>query len=230
MKFEERQRDLCLKCNRSVATCFCGFARPFDTNTRFVLLMHPKEFKRQKTGTGRLTKLSLNNSEIIMGVDFNESWRLKELFADARYFPVVLFPGRGSVNLSQDDALAVPSGKSLLIIIIDATWRLAKKIMYVSGCLHALPRICFTPPALSRFKIKKQPEDYCVSTIEAVHHLLTDLEKRGLEQLNNKHSVLIETIDSLVDFQMKYINSSTIPSRHFKSDAYKKRQKQFEVF
>jgi len=202
---EERQRDRCLRCNRSRATCFCGFVKPFDTRTRFVLLMHPKEFKHQTTGTGRMTRIALRNSEIIMGLDFSQDPRLTTLLADAQYHTVLLFPGPGSLNLSQGNALAIPEGKKLQILLVDGTWAMAKKIIRLNGNLQALPRIHFTPAALSRFHIKRQPAAHCVSTIEAVYYLLDILETRGLEKLEGRHVPLLDAIDSLVSFQKRYI-------------------------
>jgi DTW domain-containing protein len=87
--------------------------------------------------------------------------------------------------------------------------------MHVGKNLHALPKICFTPTELSRFRIKRQPFEYCVSTIEAVHHLLEVMDKRGFERLEGKHHTLIEAIDSLVSFQESYISTAGT-SRHFK--------------
>lgn len=178
--------------------------------------MHTKEFKRQRTGTGRLTNLNLKNSQILVGVDFSDDSKLDRILRDERFFPVILFPGQGSVNLSCEDSLVVPKGKTLLVIVIDATWRLARKIMFVSRNLQGLPRICFTPSVKSRFRIKRQPMDYCVSTIEAVHHLLDVLEQRGFENLEGKHAALLESIESLVAFQESYIKVSTEPTRHKK--------------
>ncbi len=186
--------------------------------------MHPKEFKRQKTGTGRLTKLSLKNSEILMGIDFNEDKRVIKMISDERYFPMVLFPGQNSVNLSSENSLTLPEGKTLLVFVLDATWRLARKIMWVSTILHKLPKISFTPDEKSRFKIKKQPMDYCVSTIEAVYYLLDVLEKKGFEKLERRHDALLDAIDSLVKFQESYISKSTEPTRHYKAKFFLKKQ------
>mgnify|MGYP001544593586 FL=1 len=41
------------------------------TATRFVFLMHPKEFKQEKAATGRLTHLCLPNSELHVGIGFD---------------------------------------------------------------------------------------------------------------------------------------------------------------
>ena len=204
-----QQRDRCLGCNRSRATCFCGFIKPFDTQTRFVLLMHPKEYKRQTTGTGRMTHQGLRNSEILVNVNFSDSKRLNTLLNDSSYYPVILYPGEDSINLSNNDPFEIPLRKTLLIIILDGTWRLAKKIRTASTNLHGIPRICFTPEAASRYCFKRQPADFCVSTIEATYYLLDILDKRGIENLHGIHSSLLDAFDSLVRYQLSYIDSNT---------------------
>ncbi|MFH0920744.1 MAG: tRNA-uridine aminocarboxypropyltransferase [Fibrobacterota bacterium] len=202
---KEQQRDRCLRCNRSRATCFCGFVTPFDTRTRFVILMHPKEFKFQTVGTGRMTGLALRNSETIVGLDFTRDPRLTALLADPRWHSVMLFPGPGSIDLSMNVPFELPAGKTLRVLVIDGTWAMAKKIIRLSPNLQALPKIRFTPPALSRFHIKRQPAAHCVSTIEAVHYLLDILERRGFERLEGRHASLLGAIDALVDFQKKFV-------------------------
>jgi len=41
--------------------------------------MHPKEYKREKIGTGLMTQLQLENSEIIVGIDFTNNKRVNEI-------------------------------------------------------------------------------------------------------------------------------------------------------
>ncbi|EPR72991.1 hypothetical protein ADIWIN_2079 [Winogradskyella psychrotolerans RS-3] len=44
--------------------------------------MHPKEYKKEKNGTGHITKLQLENSEIIVGVDFTDNKRVNDVLAN----------------------------------------------------------------------------------------------------------------------------------------------------
>ncbi|MBL8026082.1 MAG: DTW domain-containing protein [Fibrobacteres bacterium] len=200
-----RQRVRCLTCNRPKATCFCGFVKPFETSTRFVILMHPKEYKFQSLGTGRMTGTALRNSEIIVGSEFSANQRVLSLLADTSFYPVLLYPKADAVNLSGNDEFIVPEGKTLLVFVIDGTWATAKKIILLSANLRALPKIRFIPPAPSRFHIKRQPAAQCVSTIEAVHYLLELLQTRGFENLKDGHKTLLEGIDSLIEFQKKFV-------------------------
>ena len=52
------------------------------TRTKFVILMHPYEHKRVKANTGRLTHLCLADSELHLGIGFDEQYhdRIFQLF------------------------------------------------------------------------------------------------------------------------------------------------------
>ena len=69
------------------------------TRTKFVFLMHPKEFKHEKAATGRLTHLCLSNSFVQVGVDFDADEAVRAVMDDARNFPVLLYPGPMARNL-----------------------------------------------------------------------------------------------------------------------------------
>ena len=59
----------------------CEYIRPITTQTKFIVLMHPKEFKKTKNGTGHFTHLSLPNSELFMGIDFSDNDRINEIIS-----------------------------------------------------------------------------------------------------------------------------------------------------
>ena len=91
-------RPMCYQCFWPKAICWCTSIRPMDTRTKFLFLMHPKEFKREKAGTGRLTHLCLANSEIHMGVGFDDHAEVQRLINDPGYFPVLVYPGAHSAQ------------------------------------------------------------------------------------------------------------------------------------
>ncbi len=154
-----------------------------ETRTRIVLLTHPKEWKRQRSGTGRLTSLHLRNCEIIPGVGFDGHPRVRSLLDDPLSFPVLLYPGPGAWNLSEREFPAgEPGGRRLTVFLVDATWSCSRTVLRQSPGLLRLPRIMFTPEEPSRWVIKRQPKPECLSTLEAVHELLTALAAAGLDQ------------------------------------------------
>ncbi|MDP2138792.1 MAG: tRNA-uridine aminocarboxypropyltransferase [Candidatus Didemnitutus sp.] len=174
---------MCYRCFWPASLCWCSSLSAMETRTRFVFLMHPKEFKEEKAGTGRLTRLSLANSEIHMGKDFTADESVVALIADPANFPVLLYPGVGARNLSHGELVPADlGGRRLVVFLLDATWAGARKMLRLSPNLQALPRIMFTPTTKSRYVIKQQPQEGCLSTLEAVHELLLNLEASGLDQ------------------------------------------------
>ena len=72
--------ERCLKCFRPISHCLCEYAKPeIDSGIKFVFLMHPKEARKQRTGTGRLSHIALKDSEILVGLDFSKDRRFMEL-------------------------------------------------------------------------------------------------------------------------------------------------------
>ncbi|MGO8692391.1 MAG: tRNA-uridine aminocarboxypropyltransferase [Rectinemataceae bacterium] len=195
-------REICLRCRRPRSACLCPVEPPMKTRTRVVLLMHPKEARRTKSTTGRLTCLNLENSEILCGIGFDENGRLRSLVDDPANFPVLLYPGEGSMNISDGTfPLAVPGERRLIVFLIDATWSCSRSVLRASPGLLRLPRIMFTPREKSRWIIKRQPADYCLSTLEAVHELLFALENAGLDSYPDK-SRLLDTFAAMQSFQI----------------------------
>lgn len=159
-----------------------------ETRTRFVFLMHPKEFKQEKAATGRLTHLCLARSEIHMGIAFDAHEEVQALIRDPDNHAVLLYPGRDATNLSDDTGARLDAfrretqGRRLVVFLLDATWSLGRKMLKLSPSLQRLPRIMFTPAAPSRYLIKQQPHAGCLSTLEATHELLLALARANLDQ------------------------------------------------
>lgn len=150
--------------------------------THFVFLMHPKEFKQEKAGTGRLTALSLAGSTIEMGVGFDDHPAVNRLIDDPQNFPVLLYPAVGAFNVSEGGLAPEVLGDRLLVVfLLDGTWACAKKMLTESKRLQQLPKLMFTPVEKSKFVIKRQPHEWCLSTLEATHQLLGALATSGLD-------------------------------------------------
>ena len=180
-----------------------------ETRSRIVLLMHPKEYRRQKTGTGRLATLHLANSEIIPGIAFDAHPRVRELLGDPASRAFLLYPSPGAINLSEGGerlgaaALAEDlKGRRLVVFLVDSTWACSHAVLRESPGIAALPRLRFQPRDLSRWIIKRQPRDYCLSTIEAIHELLCALEAAGLDSYPDKHR-LLEAFAAMQDYQVE---------------------------
>jgi DTW domain-containing protein YfiP len=194
---------MCYRCFWPKALCWCPSLLPMETRTRFVFLQHPKEYKEEKAGTGRLTHLCLPNSELHMGKGFDADESVRALLIDPANYPVLLYPGVQARNLSTGGLTAADlGGRRLVVFLLDATWSGARKMLRLSPGLQRLPRIMFTPSAPSRYIIKQQPQVGCLSTLEAVHELLLVLERHGLDRYPEP-DLLLGIFQRMQDFQLR---------------------------
>lgn len=202
---------MCYRCYWPEPLCWCGSITPMPTRTKFVILMHPYEFKRIKANTGRLTHLCLADSEVHIGIEFDGHEAVQALINDPKNYPVLLYPGREALDLSKVD-LGDPqlsalnsqlAHRRLVVFLLDATWRLVRPMLRLSPSLQRLPRIMFSNAAPSRYVIKRQPEPGCLSTLEATHELLLALDRSGLDRYAMPEQ-LLAVFQRMQDIQIRH--------------------------
>lgn len=195
----------CYRCFRPESSCYCRYITPVDTGIKFVILMHPKEAFKQKTGTGRLTHLSLIDSEIIIGIDFTNNARLNDLISGqgefARYYPVVLYPAKDAWYSDTPSFRDTIGNRTLLVIVVDATWFFAHKMVTLSKNIHGLPKLSFRSEYRSQFIIKQQPAPQCLSTIESSYYLIEELKAAGIAKPAADVSGMMSVFHRMVEFQ-----------------------------
>ena len=199
-------REKCYECFRPKKSCMCQYIQKIDTQTQFVIIMHPKEFKKTKNNTGRFTHQSLPNSQIFVGIDFNNNDIINELINDENNSCYVLYPGDDSVKLNHQTIQQ--ENKTNVIFIIDSTWPCSNKILAVSKNISALPKVSFVHDKSSAYKIKTQPNEYCLSTIESTLCILELLNKHEIENISQEsldnflvpfHKMVEYQIDCILD-------------------------------
>ncbi len=152
----------CYKCFRPLDFCLCQYTKPpVQSGLKFIFLMHPKEAKRQRTGTGRISHLCLPDSEILVGLDYTRDsvagQRLFELLEDPKYLPLLLYPGDDAWNAANPAFKSAARGKILMPIIVDATWFCSRKILQRNPFLLDLPKMSFANEYRSIFTFKHEP-------------------------------------------------------------------------
>ncbi len=160
----------CRRCRRPLSTCYCAHVTPIDTRTRIVVFQHPRE-QRKAIGTARIAALCLPSAEILVGVDFEGHERARALLADADAPAVLLYPAPDARDLAED-----PPKGPVTLVVIDGTWNQAKSLLRRNPWLQALPKVAFKPAKPSEYRIRREPSDDHVSTIEAMAHALARLE------------------------------------------------------
>jgi DTW domain-containing protein YfiP len=183
--------------------------------------MHPKEFKKVKNGTGHLTHLSLKNSELFIGINFTNHKEIDEIISTHESF--VLYPSKDAISLSETNP--VPHAKSsssltkrnMAIFIIDSTWACSLKMIRESINLQTLKHVSFTSNKLSQFKIKEQPAEYCLSTIESTLEVIELLNGWHVESVDEEDlEMFLNPFKRMVEYQLGCIDKQPGTAVRFK--------------
>jgi len=179
--------------------------------------MHPKEYRKQKNGTGHMTKLQLENSEILVGVDFTNDKRVNEILNEEKSCSFLLYPGKDNFNLSIRKSKEINSflGNAPTLFLLDGTWPCARKMLKLSTNLQALKRVSFDNKIKSKFIIKQQPASLCLSTIESVYTVLNLLKEGKVEQCETKNFLL--PFEKMIAYQIECIRNPN--NKNYRSSA-----------
>jgi len=201
-------RAWCPRCRRPHMGCYCALIEPFDSVPRFVILSQPREAK-YRLGTGRMAHLGLANSLWFEGVDFSQHPQVNREIADPANAPMLLFPSRQAVNLSnltspeRQQLSAVP--RAPVVFVLDGTWKSVRKMMRLSDNLRRLPTIYFEPPTPSAYGFRREPRPECYSTIEAIHQVIELFNDPNLEYpAARRHDRLLKSFHFMVATQLAY--------------------------
>jgi DTW domain-containing protein YfiP len=160
-------RTTCLRCRRPTSACWCPHLPAITTSTQVVILQHPRE-RNVAIGTARMAHLSLPGSRLVEGLSFDDHPVLQDIFDDDT---ALLYPGEEARPL--DDWL---QRRPKRLVVVDGTWSQAKKLLKLNPRLASLSRLSFSPSQPGNYRIRKEPTDQHLSTIEATAAVLGVLE------------------------------------------------------
>jgi DTW domain-containing protein len=184
----EEVRAVCARCRRPEVVCYCRFVTPLTTRTRVVLLQHPRE-RDVPINTARIAALCLPSAELRVGVTFDAS-----MLADPERPAALLWPGSDAIDIS-----VAPPEKPITLVVVDGTWWQARKLVRQNPTLARLPRYAFRPEHPSAYRIRKEPQQEYVSTIEALVHVLGILEGD-----RERFAAMLVPFRAMVDAQLAF--------------------------
>ncbi|PHS31510.1 MAG: hypothetical protein COA92_08035 [Sulfurovum sp.] len=194
-----KNRTVCYRCYRPKSSCMCIYIKPIETKTKFVILMHPKEFRKTKNGTGHFTNLSLQNCELHIGIDFTKHKKINTLISSKNCY--VLYPSDTSINLNT--ARLSHTSNQIVLFLIDATWPCSRAMLRESPNIDVLQKVSFTHTKSSAFAFKEQPQAYCLSTMESTLCVLELLNKHQRENIGTKNlENFLSPFHKMVEYQL----------------------------
>ncbi len=190
---EPLARATCYRCFRPTRVCYCESLPAIESETRVLFLQHPRE-EFMPIGTARMASLCLPGSVVLVGTELERDPRLVAALDDPARPAVLLWPGGEARDLASD-----PPSQPVTLIVVDGTWSLAKKLVRLNPRVAALPRYSLTPPRASEYRIRPEPAETCVSTIEAVMFALGILERDPA-----RFETMMRPFRAMVDAQIEH--------------------------
>jgi DTW domain-containing protein YfiP len=69
------------------------------------------------------------------------------------------------------------------LILLDATWRKAKKLYFTEPLLHTFKAVCFSRPPIGQYSIRKSPSVQALSTLEACAYAIEQVTGENMQPL-----------------------------------------------
>ena len=195
-------RAFCYQCNRAKVACLCGRIEQQPNQVKLVVLQHPDEASNKKA-TAIIAELGLQQYQRWVGENFTEHAGLNQLLENKKGKVAVLYPAEHAQKLDDHDDLAVIS-KVEFLIVLDGTWRKASKIWQLNPQLHCLQALTLSETLSSEYRIRKEPEAGCLSTVESIVFAL-----RLLESNPQAYQTLLDLFTEMVDFQIEKMGGDT---------------------
>ncbi|MDP7593903.1 MAG: tRNA-uridine aminocarboxypropyltransferase [Litorilituus sp.] len=178
----------CPLCQLAKKFCICGIApnrEVINTNAGFLLLMYDTEVLKP-SNTGKLIADLIPDTYAFLWSRTTKNDQLQAVLDDKKWQPFVVFPQEYAQEERQVETKSIvcADGKRPLFIMLDGSWREAKKMFRKSPYLDKFPLVSFDPKQLvdklgctpvgdnARYTVRKTQLEHQFSTAEVAARVL----------------------------------------------------------
>jgi len=166
-----RLYESCNECGLPIINCICNKTAKVSTEAKFWILSSERELYRP-SNTARLLKIiNPESTQIFLWERTKSPEQLIKNINSDEYEVFVLFPAENE-ELEQRKVQFDASGKIPAFIILDGTWKEARKIFRKSDFLNRLPIISIEANRASNYDLRRGAAQGNLCTIEAAIEIL----------------------------------------------------------
>lgn len=171
----------CELCRLAKQFCICALAPKISSQAGFLLLMYDTEVLKP-SNTGKLIADLIPDSFAFLWSRIEVNPEIIALLNDPIWQPMIVFPKAyaGDNREVFDNKITLATGKRPLFIMLDGSWREAKKMFRRSPYLQDLPVVSFTPKTpedsaelSSRYQIRLAANNTELATAEVAAQILS---------------------------------------------------------
>ena len=171
----------CELCRLAEKFCICLLAPSVTSNAGFLLLMYDTEVLKP-SNTGKLIADLIPDSFAFLWSRTEVNPEILAVLNDPIWQPMIVFPKAyaGEEREIFDNKVTLATGKRPLFIMLDGSWREAKKMFRRSPFLQNLPVVSFTPKTpedttklSSRYQIRLAANNTELATAEVAAQILS---------------------------------------------------------
>ncbi|NMP33276.1 DTW domain-containing protein [Thalassotalea sp. M1531] len=137
----------CENCQVSMLNCICQYKRSTSSQAAFLILMHDAEVLKP-SNTARLIADVVPDTYAYIWSRTEANANLLALLSDDTFVPVIVFPSQYAAEqqsvYENELPLPIQQGKKPLFILLDGSWREAKKMFRKSPYLEKFPVVSFS--------------------------------------------------------------------------------------
>lgn len=202
-------RKLCDQCARPVQVCLCSDFVSIEAPLEVVILQHPSE-QKQALATVPLIKQCLSPANILVGEDFSSQPMIDALLSEPDSVRVI-YPADNAEPWQINSAISsAPKIKTL--IVIDGTWRKAKRIWHMNPWLTNFKAVVLEGMNASAYRIRSSSVEGGVSTIEAVVGALNYLTA------SQDYDALLKPFKAMIGQQIEKMGSDVFAAHYGRED------------
>ncbi|MFP8966593.1 tRNA-uridine aminocarboxypropyltransferase [Pokkaliibacter sp. CJK22405] len=174
----------CESCRLPKEVCICAYRHQVPAGVEVWLIMHREEaFK--PSNTGRLIADVLPSTQIFEWHRTQPPASLLARLQDPAYQPYLIFPADETKDQARLKPFERDNGKTPVFVILDGTWRQARRMFRHSVWLQQLPILEITPAASSDYELREAAEEDHLCTAEVGIELLNIAREPAAEVLRH---------------------------------------------
>lgn len=186
----------CDKCGLEKNNCICSCYIDIKSKAEFWILTHENEFSRS-TNTGRLIEYAVGTTKIFKWSRTNLPLELIKLINSNLYDIYLIMAADRETEKTRIKKYSV-SNKSTVFLILDGTWKEARKILRKSDYLNNLKILSLDIKEKSIYDLRRNSDSNHLCTVEVAIELFKIInEYKNSEELNEYFNIFMEKYKSI---------------------------------